>query len=55
MNISKLDKKGRKKVWFTLFFSCCPLINKNTARRRHRLEGEKQEECHHKTEKTHGF
>jgi len=54
MNISKFDKKGRKKVCFTLFFSCCPLINKNTARRR-RLEGEKQEECHHKTEKTHGF
>jgi len=54
MNISKFDKKGRKKVWFTLF-SCCPLINKKTARRRRRLEGEKQEECHHKTEKTHGF
>jgi len=53
MNISKFDKKGRKKSG--LLFFCCPLINKNTARRRQRLEGEKQQECHHKTEETHGF
>jgi len=51
LNVSKLDKKGRKEVWFTF---CCPVLNKNTACPRG-LEGEEQQECHHKTEKTHGF
>jgi len=29
LNVSKLDKKGRKEVVY--FFVCCPVLNKNTA------------------------